>query len=180
LKFPQYLAFSLVALAELPVATSIEERKKDQIPQHIKAFAIDILMIMSTKNTKLCCICGGFTLLVNCVTDPVFHEKSYDIISKLLIFVNDPKYRELTSTYIDFRRVFHVLTDLDNVFLEEGYKARNNLEMLSRFQSRLGLAKNAIVTLLKSWVGLIYIGNDPTAIYSLLETLKEVPKKYDS
>ena len=97
--------------------------------------------------------------MVNCITDPTLHEKSYDIISKMLIFVNDVKFRELTSVYIDFKRVFHVLTDLDNVFLEESYKVRNNLEMLSRFQAKLSLAKNAIVTLLKSWVGLIYIGN---------------------
>ena len=123
---------------------------------------------MSIKNTKLCCVCRGFTLLINSITDPTLHEKSYDIISKILIFVNDVKFRDLTSPYIDFKRVFHVLTDLDNVFLEENYKTRNNLEMLSRFQSRLGLAKNAIVTLLKSWVGLIYIGNDPSAIHSLL------------
>lgn len=70
-KFPQYLAFCLVALAELPVATSLEERKKDQIPQHVKTFAIDILLSMAVKNTKLCCICGGFSLLVNSITDPV-------------------------------------------------------------------------------------------------------------
>lgn len=31
--------------------------------------------------------------------------------------MNDSKNRELTSPYIDFKRVFHVLTDLDNVFL---------------------------------------------------------------
>lgn len=114
---------------------------------------------MASKNTKLCCICGGFNLLINSITDPSFHERSYDIISKMLVFVNDAKYRELTSAYIDFKRVFHVLTDLDNVFLEEGYKSRNNLEMLSRLQAKLGLAKNAIITLLKSWVGLIYIGS---------------------
>lgn len=52
--------------------------------------------------------------------------------------------------------------------------------MLSKFQNKLSLAKNAIVTMLKSWVGLIYIGNDPSVINSLLETLKEIPKKYDS
>ncbi len=77
----------------MPVATSIEDRKKDQIPQHIKLFAIDIILLLATKNTKLCCICGGFALLVNCITDPVFHEKSYDIISKMMIFINDTKYR---------------------------------------------------------------------------------------
>lgn len=65
-----------------------------------------------------------------------------------------------------------MLTDLDNVFLEEGLKSKNNLEGLNKFQLKVGLAKNAIITLLKSWVGLIYIGNDPTGIRSLLETLK--------
>jgi hypothetical protein len=52
--------------------------------------------------------------------------------------------------------------------------------MLSKFQIKLNLAKNSIVTMLKSWVGLICIGNDPSVIGSLLETLKEIPKKYDS
>jgi hypothetical protein len=40
--------------------------------------------------------------------------------------------------------------------------------MLSKFQSKLSLAKTAIITLLKSWIGLIYIGNEPTALHSLL------------
>lgn len=157
-KFPQYLAFSLVALAELPVA-SIEEKKKDMIPPHVKTFAIDILLLMAVKNTKLCCICGGFSLLINSITDPIMQDKSYDIISKMMIFLNDPRNRELTAPYIDLKKIFHVLTDLDSIFVEESYKARNHLEMLSRFQCKLGLAKNAVVTLLKSWVGLIYIGN---------------------
>jgi hypothetical protein len=40
--------------------------------------------------------------------------------------------------------------------------------MLSKFQIKLNLAKNSIVTMLKSWVGLICIGNDPSVINSLL------------
>jgi hypothetical protein len=80
-------------------------------------FCIDILLVMSVKNTKLCCICGGFNLLVNCITEPAINDKSYDIISKMLIFLNDPKNRDLTAPYIDFKKIFHVITDLDNVFL---------------------------------------------------------------
>lgn len=44
----------------------------------------------------------------------------------------------------------------------------------------LKLSKNAIVTLLKSWAGLIYIGNDEITINSLLEALKQIPKEQDS
>jgi hypothetical protein len=117
-KLPQFLAFSFVALAELPVLTGNDEKRKDHLPQHIKILCIEILLILSAKNTKLCCICGGFSLLLNSITDPSISEKSYDIISKMLIFMNDAKNRDLTASYIDFKKIFHVLTDLDNVFLE--------------------------------------------------------------
>ena len=135
---------------------------------------------MSIKNTELCCICGGFTFLVNAITDPNLQEESYDILSKLLLFVNDPSNREITSSYIDFKKIFYLVTDLDNIFLEEGFKIRSNFDLLGKFHSRLKLAKGAIITLFKSWAGLIYLGSDPRTIGSFLEILKQIPKKSDS
>ena len=115
---------------------------------------------MSLKNAKLCCICGGFSLLMSAVTDPFPQDKSYDIVCRILYYLNEKKNRNLTSFYIDIRKLFHLFTNIDNTFLEDSSKSRGNLELISKFQTRIKLAKNAIVTLLKSWTGLIYIGND--------------------
>lgn len=81
---------------------------------------------------------------------------------------------------MDIRKLFHLFTNIDNTFVEDISKARGNLESMSKFQTRLKLAKNAIVTLLKSWTGLIFIGNDRITINSLLEALKQIPKRQDS
>lgn len=80
---------------------------------------------------------------------------------------------------MDIRKLFHLFTNIDNIFIEDVSKGRGNVESFSRFQTRLKLVKNAIVTLLKSWTGLIYIGNDSITLNSLLEALKQIPKKQD-
>lgn len=138
------------------------------------------MLNMATKNTELCCICGGFLFLVNSITDPSLQDKSYDILSRLLFFINDPVNRELTSHYIDLKKIFHYLTDLDNIFLEETYKIKSSFDMLGKFHTKLGLAKNAIITLFKSWAGVIYLGNDARTVASMLEALKQIPRKSDS
>lgn len=98
----------------------------------------------------------------------------------MLLFLNDKEKREITHSYLDISKIFYVLTDLDNVFLEENLKAKNMHDALNRFQSKVYLAKNAIVNLMKTWVGLIYLGNNPQILYSLLEAVKQIPKKAES
>ena len=119
-------------------------------------------------------------MLINAITDPFFQDKSYDIVRQILYYLNEKKNRDLTTVYIDIRKLFHIFTNIDNNTLIEGNSKRGNFENVSKFQTMLKLSKNAIVTLLKSWAGLIYIGNDEITINSLLEALKQIPKEQDS
>ena len=98
----------------------------------------------------------------------------------MLLFLNDQEKRQLTHNYIDLSKIFYILTDLDNVFLEENLKSKSMHEALARFNLKVFLAKGAIVTLMKSWVGLIYLGSNPEILFSLFEAIKQIPKKTES
>lgn len=68
--FPQYLASVLISFAELPIiATDERDRRKDHLSKILKNYTIDIFLNLSVKNTKLCCKCGGFTFLINEITN---------------------------------------------------------------------------------------------------------------
>ena len=47
-------------------------------------------------------------------------------------------------------------------------------------QTQLALSKQALLTLLKSWNGIILLANDPTILTTVLEALRQIPKKQDS
>ena len=42
------------------------------------------------------------------------------------------------------------------------------------------LAKQALLTMLKSWTGLVLLGNDGRVLASILEALKQIPRRVDS
>ena len=61
--------------------------------------------------------------------------------------------------------------------MEDNLRNKNNQDGLAKFQTKVTLAKNAIIILMKSWVGLIYLGKNPQILSSLLEAIKQIPRK---
>jgi hypothetical protein len=47
-------------------------------------------------------------------------------------------------------------------------------------QTQLSLSKQALLTFLKSWNGIILLANDPSVLSTVLEALRQIPKKQDS
>lgn len=81
---------------------------------------------------------------------------------------------------MDLKKIFSVFTDLDCVFIEESSKNKGNIDFISRMQTQLALSKQALLTLLKSWNGIILLANDPSILSTVLEALRQIPKKQDS
>ena len=141
---------------------------------------MDILINLSSKSTKTFAFSGGFTFLSNAMMDPVISEKSESIVHRFIYFFNEKKHRDYVSDYINLKKMFSIFTDLDNTFLEDSSKTKGNMQNSTKFQRQLQLGKRGILSLIKSWTGIIYLGYEDKTLRSFLEALKQIPKKQDS
>ena len=101
--------------------------------------------------------------------DPVVAENSESIIMTLLFLINDPNYRNIIRLHLDLPKLFSIFTDVD-LPVDSKDKGKNNA---MKFEAQLNLAKKAMITILKSWHGLIYLGNERTALKSMIMALRQ-------
>ncbi|KAL4497964.1 hypothetical protein ABPG72_014821 [Tetrahymena utriculariae] len=160
--FPKLLANSLVAFAE-----STDEQ--------YKSASIEIVRKLAMGNPQQCAWSGGIKLLIDCIIDPNLESQSDAIVQSLLFLLNDPEYRNLIRVYLDFPKIFGVFTDIDcppktkpKQQSDEEYKKE-----IEGFDRQLQLAKKALITILKTWKGLIYLGNQRIAMKSLVQALRQ-------
>ncbi len=99
---------------------------------------------------------------------------------RFIYFLNEKKNRDYVSDYINLKKMFSIFTDLDNTFLEDSSKTKGNMENSTKFERQLELGKRGILSLIKSWTGIIYLGFEDETLRSFLEALKQIPKKQDS
>lgn len=76
--------------------------------------------------------------------------------------------------------MFSIFTDLDFIFIEENNRNKGNIDFCSKIQTQLSLSKQALLTLFKSWNGIILLATDPSILSTILEALRQIPKKQDS
>jgi hypothetical protein len=82
--------------------------------------------------------------------------------------MNERATREKVWAYVDLRKIFSVFTDLDYVFFEENSKNKGNVEFCGRLQTQLSLARQALLTLLKSWTGIILLAGEGSILSTIL------------
>ena len=157
--FPKLLANSLVAFAE---------SSEDQL----KKAAIESLRQLVLGNPEICAWCSGIKFLIDAILDPSIAEISESITYTLLFLLNEPNYRNLIRSHLDFAKIFSIFTDVDLPIDAAKDKSKNNTPFL-KFEAQLNLAKKAIIVILKSWTGLIYLGNEKTALKSIIMALKQ-------
>ncbi|EGR34185.1 hypothetical protein IMG5_021000 [Ichthyophthirius multifiliis] len=160
--FPKLLANSLVAFSE-------------NADEQIKQAAIEIIRKLAVGNPQLCAWSGGIKLLIECVIDHSLQELSDPIIHTLLYLLNEPDYRNLVKVYLDFPKLFGVFTDIDapSKSAPKTQSQEDNRREMEQFEKTLNLAKKALITMLKTWKGLIYLGNQRIAMRSLVQTLRQ-------
>lgn len=65
---------------------------------------------------------------------------------------------------MDLKKLFSVFTDLDYVFIEDNSKNKGNIEYCTKLQTQLSLSKQSLLTILKSWTGIILLANDSSIL----------------
>jgi rapamycin-insensitive companion of mTOR len=126
---------------------------------------------MALGHPEMCAWSGGLKLLIDSIVDPSVESLSESIVLTLLYLMNDAQYRELITGCLDIPRLFSDFSDIDNPI--ENAKDKNKGIDPQHFEKRLVLAKKALITLLKSWTGLIYLGNEKRALRSLIQALRQ-------
>lgn len=87
---------------------------------------------------------------------------------RVLYFMNERSTREKVWAYVDLKRLFSVFTDLDYVFFEESSRNKGNVEFVGRLQTTLSLARQALLTLLKSWTGIALLASEGSVLATIL------------
>ncbi|CAD8139168.1 unnamed protein product [Paramecium pentaurelia] len=157
-KFPKILGNALVAMAE-----SCEEQLKRYAIITLKAFALNA--------PEMCSWCGGIRILIENAIECSLSEISDQIVWTLLYLLNEPSARTTIRMYLDLSKWFSIFTEIDPPI--DQAKNDKNRVVINKFESNLQLAKKAIITVLKSWQGLIYLGDERQALKSLIQVLRQ-------
>lgn len=83
-----------------------------------------------------------------------------------MFLLNDPQARTTIRMYLDLSKWFSIFTEIDPP-IDQPRNDRNRTTH-NKFEANLMLAKKAIITVLKSWQGLIYLGDERQALRSLV------------
>jgi rapamycin-insensitive companion of mTOR len=152
---PKMLANSLISFLDET------DDYRGKVDDRLKNYGIEVVRQLAEKNVELCAWCGGFRVMLDAVTNPVYASKSEMLVSFMLTVLNDPESRAKVGCYLNFPRLFSVFTDIDHEERDSGKEAR-----------RLELARKALIVILKSWHGIIYLGEERTCLVSLVESLR--------
>lgn len=125
---------------------------------------------LALGNPELCAWSGGIKLIIESITNSYLEDISDSLVYTLLYLINEPTYRNKISGYLNLSRIFSLFTDID--LPTDNPKDKQKFDM-QKFENELKLAKKAIITMLKSWPGLIYLGNESIGIKSLIQALKQ-------
>lgn len=154
--FPKVLANTLVSLSE-----SSEDLIKKAVIENLRKLAI--------SNPELAAWSGSIRILIEAIIDPSTREMSESLTYTLLYLINDPTSRNAVKAHLDFTKIFSLFTDIDYPIESRDKKDNSTV----KFENQLEMAKKAIMIMLKSWTGLIYLGHERTCISSLIMALKQ-------
>lgn len=128
---------------------------------------------MCSKAPRIAGQVGGFKQLIESLIDLSLDGYRYDRISHaLMLLINDPKIRVYFKPEVDLNRIFALFTRPD------GVKKDPPPQVLEKIQQQQQLAKNAIVNMMRSWQGVIYLTSSPLGLRSLVEALNQPIREY--
>lgn len=86
--------------------------------------------------------------------------------------LNDPKTRIYLKPFLDLNRIFAIFTSTDGV--DQDPKP----EIFEKIKAQIQLTSQNIVTIMRNWIGLIYLGSSNLGLQSLVEALTQSIRPY--
>ncbi|RWS04250.1 rapamycin-insensitive companion of mTOR-like isoform X1, partial [Dinothrombium tinctorium] len=152
-RFPSSIARCLVAIGK----DGMQER--DLITRTALATLSELLLL----NPILCAECGGISAILDSILQGnQSHHISEALISSILYLLNSPSYRYLIRADQDLQHFVAPFTDchftLPSISAPKGVQGTDNfVETAEQIESKFCAAKNALISILRSWTGIIYL-----------------------
>ena len=178
--FPVEFASSLVAVASsVRSNTGGSEADKCVEADAFRHTALEILRGLCTTNYTVVAQVNGFKVMLDAVLDPLgkngiesksaskdFGEEEEEagrdladsIILAILFLLDEPKSRLFVRPYIDLKAILAPFVDLDTATERATHERRM-------------YAKAAIVSMMRSWTGIILLTSDPECLPKLISWL---------
>jgi len=147
MEFPFGFARSLVATSA-------------QTGDGFRRVAIETLRELALANSYLVACCNGMKVLVEAAVDPALHDAADSLLLSVLHLVSQPSSRVNINMALDLRTLLSAFTDMDAT---EG----------KEYRARLAAAKAAVITLMRTWVGIVHLTSDPLGLRVLVGLLRD-------
>eukprot|EP01038_Epipyxis_sp_PR26KG_P005836 gene5836-8052_t len=144
--FPICFVRSLVAIANY---------KEDSF----RKICLEVIRELAVANPVLVASTNGFPVLMDAIIEPVTQELANSILLTILYLLNDIENRKIVSSHIDLRTLLSPFTDLD---------ADSKV-----LESKWVAAKAALVTMMRTWVGVCKLTSDELGLPTLIKMLKD-------
>ena len=133
----------------------------------LKKQVIEILRQGAMYCTEMCAISGGLNVLIESIIDPSCAVISESIVLTTIYLINEPKTRAYLCASTELDYILSIFTDVTANFQEMKKEQQQLIEQ------QLQLGRKAIVAMLKTWNGLIYLTSDPNGLRSLVQALNQ-------
>ena len=119
---------------------------------------------------------GGIKIMVDTILDVNLAQQGIIrqdlIVHSLLMLINNPDTRVYLRNFLDLNRLFSVFTQADGVDKDP------RKDILDKLLLQLNFVSKAIVNMIRTQQGLIYISSSPLGLASLIGALNQPIKLY--
>lgn len=127
----------------------------------LRIVCLEMLRELSVVNPRVVAMGNGFTILMEAIFDESNADMNESLILSFLYVLNDPKSRRYIRPHLDLRTLIAPFTDLE--YVENG----------SIDTYRWKAAKSALVTIMRSWVGVVQMTSDDLGLPTLIRMLRD-------
>ncbi|TDH70536.1 uncharacterized protein CCR75_005144 [Bremia lactucae] len=134
--------------------TAIAGHKDD----NMRRVCLETLRELAVLNVEVVAEANGTKVLVDAILEPSFQDLADSLIMTLLFVLNESSTRKFIQPFVDSQVLIAPFTDTD---LPAGNERRQ----------RWMASRNAIVTMMRSWTGMVVLTSNPQGLQSLIQLL---------
>ncbi|CAK4241874.1 unnamed protein product [Aphanomyces euteiches] len=134
---------------------AIANHKED----NLRRVALETLRELAIANVSVVIQCNGMRTLVDCILDPTCQDLADALLMTVMYLVNEPANRDYIHSFVDVQVLLAPFTDTD---LPAGTERRQ----------RWTAARNAVVTMMRSWTGILLLTSNPQGLGALVQMLE--------
>ncbi|RLN57964.1 hypothetical protein BBJ28_00005507 [Nothophytophthora sp. Chile5] len=134
--------------------TAIAGHKDD----NLRRVCLETLRELALLNVEVVAEANGAKILVDAILEPSFQDLADSLLMTLLLILNEPSTRKFIQPFVDTQVLLAPFTDTD---LPAGNERRQ----------RWMASRNAIVTMMRSWTGMVVLTSNPQGLQSLIQLL---------